>query len=176
MAAMMLSMVFIGAAMVASLTNYQQLVAIHRPLGTAILVLVILRYVNRRLKPLPDFLPTMSARERVIVTWSERLLYSLMFALPLVGWGMLSAARYPITLLGALRLPPILPKSPFLFEMLRTTHTLLAYLFFLAFLAHLGGVLFHAVVLRDGIVLRMAPWRTKPARASPEGANTTTEL
>jgi len=29
-------------------------------------------------------------------TASERLLYSLMFALPLVGWGMLSAGHHPI--------------------------------------------------------------------------------
>jgi len=32
--------------------------------------------------------------------------------MPLVGWAMLSAARYPIVLYGALHLPPILPHDP----------------------------------------------------------------
>jgi cytochrome b561 len=40
---------------------------------------------------------------------SHVVLYGLMFALPLVGWGMLWEARYPIVLSGPLELPPILP-------------------------------------------------------------------
>jgi hypothetical protein len=38
-------------------------------------------------------------------------MYTLMFALPLIGWGMLSAARYPIVLYGSLHLPFILPHN-----------------------------------------------------------------
>jgi hypothetical protein len=48
MAAMVLTMLFIGVAMVASLADYHALVSIHRPLGIAILILVVIRYVNRR--------------------------------------------------------------------------------------------------------------------------------
>jgi len=95
MAAMLLAMLFIGVAMVASLGNYHRLVAIHRPLGILILILAAIRFVNRMLTTLPPFLPTMSERERFLASVSERLLYALMFALPLVGWGMLSAGQYP---------------------------------------------------------------------------------
>jgi len=35
--------------------------------------------------------------------------------LPLVGWGMLCAARYPIVLFGSLHLSPILPHSVMLY-------------------------------------------------------------
>lgn len=159
MAVMMLAMAFIGAAMVASPTAYHWLVSIHRPLGIAILVLVVVRYVNRLRNPPPDFIPTMSPAERHVATWSERLLYALMFTLPLVGWGMLSAARSPVVLVGGLHLPPILPHAPRLYAILRTAHTILAYAFFATFLAHLGGVLLHTIVLRDGLILRMVPWR-----------------
>ena len=38
-------------------------------------------------------------------------MYGLMLVLPLVGWGMLSAARYPIVLHGAVHLPFILPHN-----------------------------------------------------------------
>jgi len=53
------------------------------------------------------------------------MMYALMFALPLVGWGMLSAARYPIVLFGPIHLPPILPVSVGLYSALRQLHSLL---------------------------------------------------
>ncbi len=158
MAACVLTMLFVGAGMVVSMSCYHFLLSVHRPLGIAILVLVIIRFINRQLKSPPPWLDTMSAPERVIATWSERLLYALMFAMPLVGWGMLSAARYPIELTSALHLPPILPHSVQLYTVLRKAHTVLAYLLFVTFLAHLGGVLFHSLVVRDGLLRRML-WR-----------------
>ena len=89
MAAMLLAMLFIGVSMVTSLGNYHRLVAIHRPLGIMILILAAIRLINRRFTKLPPFPPTMSAQERFAATASERLLYALMFVLPIVGWGML---------------------------------------------------------------------------------------
>jgi cytochrome b561 len=96
--------------------------------------------------------------ERRIASASERLLYALMFALPLVGWSMLSAGHYPIVMFGPVHLPPILPANPALYAFLRKTHTILAYLLFLTFLAHLGAVLFHTLIIRDGLLNRMALW------------------
>ena len=159
MAAMILAMLFIGVAMVASLASYHTLVSIHRPLGIAILVLVVVRFAVRLIGPLPPFLATMSARERRIATWSEYTLYALMFALPLVGWAMLSAARYPIAMWGSWHLPPLLPHSAWLYALLRKVHTFLAYLLFAMFLAHLSAVLFHTLVKRDGLLRRMLPWK-----------------
>jgi len=158
MAAMVLTMLGIGVAMVASLADYHRLVSIHRPLGIAILILVVVRFVNRQLNPPPPFLDTMPPFERRIASWSELAMYGLMFVLPLVGWGMLSAAHYPIVLYGSLHLPFILPHSPTLYAVLRRTHTVLAYLFFFTFLAHFSAILFHTLILRDGILLRMVPW------------------
>jgi cytochrome b561 len=93
MAVMVLTMLCIGVAMVVSLADYHALVSIHRPLGIAILILVVVRFVNRRLNPPPPFPDTMSRLERRAATASELTMYGLMFVLPLVGWGMLSAAR-----------------------------------------------------------------------------------
>ena len=112
MAAMILAMLFIGVSMVASLGDYHTLVAIHRPLGIMILVLAVIRFLNRMFTTLPPFPPTMSRQERFMASSSEKLLYALMFALPLVGWGMLSAGHYPIVMFGSFHLPPILPANP----------------------------------------------------------------
>jgi cytochrome b561 len=111
----------------------------------------------------------MGRAERLMATASELLLYGLMFVLPLVGWGMLSAARYPIVLFGSLQLPYILPHNLMLYAVLRQTHTVLAYLFFLTFVAHFGAVLYHTLIVRDGILKRMAPWNIPPQH--PETAD-----
>src|SRR6516164_7499893 len=120
MAAMVLTQLGVGVTMVASLADYHVLVSIHRPLGVAILILVIVRFVVRRLSPLPPWPATMSRLERRAAA-SEYTLYGLMFVLPLVGWGMLSAARYPIVLFGSVHLPFILPHDPLLYAILRKT-------------------------------------------------------
>jgi cytochrome b561 len=158
MAAMILAMLFIGVSMVTSLGNYHRLVAIHRPLGIMILILATVRVINRRFTKLPPFPPTMSPQERFAATTSEKLLYTLMLALPLVGWGMLSAGHYPIVMFGPVHLPPILPANPTFYTVLRKAHTILAYLLFLTFLAHLSAVLFHTLIVRDRLLDRMALW------------------
>ena len=99
---------------------------------------------------------------------SEKLLYALMFALPLVGWGMLSAGHYPIVMFGSFHLPAILPANPTLYAVLRKTHTILAYLLFLTFLAHLAAVLFHTLIVRDRLLDRMAIWRIRSRKTKSQ--------
>lgn len=163
MAALLLAMLFIGVSMVTSLGDYHTLLTIHRPLGILILVLAAIRLVTRLLTRLPEFPPAMPQAERFVAKASERLLYALFIALPVVGWAMLSAGHFPVVMFGSVNLPPILPASPELYATLRETHTILAYLLFLAFLAHFGAVLFHTLVLRDGLLNRMLPWTVRAA-------------
>ena len=161
MAALVLAMLGIGVAMVASLADYHLLVSLHRPLGILILILVVIRFVNRLFSTLPPFPPTMSPQERFAAHVSEMVLYALLFVQPLVGWAMLSAAGYPIVMFGSFHLFPILPHSVALYAILRKAHTLLAYLLFLAFIAHFGAVLFHTLIVRDRLLSRMVPWRPR---------------
>ncbi len=111
---------------------------------------------------IPAAIPTHHVASRTLGRFGFRtLLYALLVAQPLVGWGMLSAARYPIVLYGSLHLFPILPHTVLLYAVLRTAHTVLAYLLLLTILSHFGAVLFHTWVLRDGTFSRMAPWRDR---------------
>jgi len=168
MAALLLAMLFIGVSMVASLGNYHMLVTIHRPLGMLILMLAAIRLATRMFTTLPAFPATMSQAERFVAKASEMLMYTLFFALPLIGWAMLSAGNYPIVMFGAINLPPILPAMPELYAVLREAHTLLAYLLFLAFLAHFAAMLFHSLILRDGLLNRMLPWSARTAEHESE--------
>jgi len=90
-----------------------------------------------------------------------------MLALPLVGWAILSAARYPVILAGPVVLPPILPQDTMLYAVLRRLHTVLAYGLFGVVLAHLGAALLHALIRRDEVVASMAPRLSR--RREPTG-------
>jgi cytochrome b561 len=159
MAVMVLAMLFLGVGMAASVSErYRFLVAIHRPLGIAVLVLVVIRLINRLLNPPPPLPESLPPLQRLAAKGSHVLLYALMVIMPLLGWGMLSAAPYPIVIAGSLRLPPILPQNPTLYAALRQLHTDFAYLFFAVFLAHLGAALLHALIRRDGVFESMATW------------------
>ncbi|ORA15408.1 cytochrome b [Mycobacterium arosiense] len=166
MAPMVIAQLLVGVTMVAALSVYPLLLAIHRPLGLLILAFALVRLVNRLRHRPPPFLATMSKTERRIATWSEYLLYALLLVQPLTGWAMLSAARFPITLLGPLALPGIAPHNVDVFAVLRECHNAVALLLFLAFTAHMTAVLFHTLVMRDRLLDRMALWRTKPPPCS----------
>src|SRR2546427_5361456 len=68
MAAMVLTMLCIGVAMVVSLDSYHVLVSIHRPLGIAILILVVVRFVNRLVNRRPPFHATITRPVRLAIT------------------------------------------------------------------------------------------------------------
>ncbi len=159
MAPMVVAMLFIGIGMLSTTSSaYALLLSIHKPLGAAILVLVLLRISTRlrhRPPPLPASLPPWQRRAATLSHW---LLYALMLLMPLSGWAMLSAADYPVTLLDGIQLPPIVPRNAALFAWLRGAHHWLALLLFATFLLHLAAALFHALVRRDGVLASMAPW------------------
>lgn len=167
MAAMVLSMLFVGVGMVASVSaRHSWLLALHKPLGAAILVLAVLRLMLRLWRkppPLPNDLP---ALQRIAAQASHWLLYALIVALPLVGWAMLSAGGYPVMLGESLRLPAIAPFDADWFAVLRGLHRLLAYSLFGLILLHGAAALYHGLIRRDG-VLRSMLWRRRAAADTP---------
>lgn len=171
MAALILAMLFIGVGMVASLDRYHRLLEIHRPLGMLILVLAAVRLLNRLFNPPPPFPTAMPLGLKAVANLSHWLLYGLMFAVPLVGWAMVSASGYPAVLYGQISLPQILPHSLPLYAALRLTHTILALALFATFLAHLGAALTHALVFRDGVFAGMAPWPGRRGAANPSSGS-----
>jgi cytochrome b561 len=160
MALMILSMLFIGVGMVASVSErHEWLVSIHKPLGIAILILAVVRLIVRLRNPPPPLPSDLPAIQKLAAHASHWVLYALMLILPLVGWAMLSAGGYPVMLSDSLRLPPIFPVSATAFAILRHAHALLAMLLFLTFLAHLGAALYHGLIRRDGVLRSMTGGR-----------------
>jgi cytochrome b561 len=158
MAVCILAMLFIGVGMMSTVTpKYLTLVSIHRPLGIAILVLALLRLAVRLRAGSPPLPPDLPVPMKLAAKLSHYVLYALMLAMPLLGWGMLSAGAYPVELFGGLHLPAILPQDDGLHTLLWNAHRTLAFVFFAVILAHIAAALFHALVRRDGVFEAMAP-------------------
>jgi len=155
MALAILTMLFIGVGMMTSLTWRPWLLDLHQPLGVAILLLAIVRLLNRLRNGAPA-LPTDIPRWQVLAaSASHWVLYALMISLPLLGWGMRSAGGWPLTMVSGVTLPGIVPVDPIWYALLRDAHGLLAWLLFAVVLMHLAAALMHTWVRRDGVLSTM---------------------
>ena len=156
MALMIIAMLFIGAGLAASVSErHEWLIHLHKPLGIAILALVIVRLAvcfSTRQPPLPGDLPQWQVLAAKASHW---LLYALMLVLPLLGWAMISAAGDPVMLSHSVQLPALVSANAPLFAVLRKAHGYLAYVLFLTVLLHLAAALFHGLIRRDDVLQSM---------------------
>jgi cytochrome b561 len=157
MAVLIVTMLFVGVGMVSTVSRlHDTLLALHRPLGIALLALVIVRLGVRLVRGAPPLPADLPVWQRVGAHGSHVALYAFMIAMPLIGWSMLSAGGYPIVLVGGVHLPPIVPHNVTLYAWLRGAHTWLGMALYATVLLHLGAALFHALIRRDGVLASMA--------------------
>ncbi|MDM9649096.1 cytochrome b [Rhizobium sp. S163] len=158
MAVGILAMLFIGVGMVSTIgEEYVPLLVTHKTLGLVILILALVRLVVRFVSGAPPLPADLPEPMKLAAGLSHVALYALMIGMPLIGWAMLSAAAYPIVLLGGINLPPILPQSDRLHALLWSAHHYLAFAFFALVMMHLAAGLFHGLVRRDGVLQAMLP-------------------
>ncbi|MCW2270903.1 hypothetical protein D3C77_49280 [compost metagenome] len=159
MALLILAMLFVGVSMVVDLSpRHTMLISLHKAIGLALLILVVVRIAMRLTLPHPPLPRDLPPWQRLAAGASHLVLYALMLAMPLIGWGMLSAGGYPLPL----HLPALVPHDLQLYAVLRRAHGWLAYGLFATVLVHLGAALVHALVRRDGVMRSMWPGPVRP--------------
>ena len=112
-----------------------RLATVHVLLGLTILALTLVRLVWRRATALPAWATTLSERERVLASWTERVLYLCLVVVPLTGLVLVLGSDGSDDLLGL--------------------HVAAHFGFFVALTVHLGLVLKHTAVRRDRLLSRM---------------------
>ncbi len=136
----------------------------HKSLGLAILVLVLARLAWRA-RQAPPVLPAWLPRwERRAALAAHRALYVLLLLTPLAGWLYASAAGLSANWFGMFVVPDLIDRNRELAPLLRTVHIACAAAFALLIALHVAAALRHALVLRDGVMHRMLPWRPQRSR------------
>lgn len=125
----------------------------HKTVGVAILLLVVVRLIVRFMNP-PPLLPSSMPRwERASAVWVDRLLYLMMFALPLTGLMAVSEKSGPMTALQFGLSFPTIP-LPDLGEI----HEPLVFGMWILLGVHVLAALKHQLIDKDGVVGRMVPF------------------
>jgi cytochrome b561 len=136
----------------------------HKTIGALILLLVLARLTYRLMNPPPPFPPELPKWELVTATWTHRLLYLLLIALPIGGYIAVSGhAKGPTTpLIGGIQLPVIPGVSESLGETAGELHSLGAWALIAILALHFAAALKQQFVDRPGRMAgRMPPFRPR---------------
>lgn len=106
---------------------------------------------------LPRLVDTLPDWQQVLARFVHLCFYGLMFALPVTGWVMSSAAGIPVSALGLFTLPDLVARSDLLFQTYIQVHAALAFGLIACMLAHIGAALRHHFLLRDATLKKMLP-------------------
>jgi cytochrome b561 len=131
----------------------------HKSIGLVALLVAVLRLLARRSGELPPWAPTLSAGERKFIHRAEQVLYGAMFVMPVSGYLYVMAGGYGVNLFGVVDLPNPIGARPWLATAAKWTHVAAAYVLALTLVGHIGLVLRHQLVLKDGLLRRMLPRR-----------------
>jgi superoxide oxidase len=134
---------------------------LHRSMGTATFVTVVLRLVWRhRFASLPPFPPCMPRTQQWIASLSERGLYALLVLQPLTGLAMMLFRGRPFTVFFW-QMPALLASNQPVSLVFRSLHKLGALALLTLIGLHTAAALLHGLILRDGVLQRMLPWTAR---------------
>lgn len=139
-----------------SLEDIVNLMPLHKASGMTVLALSLVRIGWRLTWTAPAHPSGMTGLEIAAARAVHMVFYGLMLAMPLTGWIMSSAGKYPLTWFGLFDIPklPVTREDP-LYDLGHEGHELLGWLFIALALLHIGAALRHHLLLKDNVLRRM---------------------
>jgi len=129
----------------------------HKAFGMMILILMIVRIVNRIVVGSPAPEPGLARWQKAVSSAVHGLLYVLLVVQPIVGYVANSAFGASVPFFGLFDIPPIVEKNDALSERLFAFHRWIGISIAILAAMHIGAALQHFVILRDGVLQRMLP-------------------
>ncbi len=129
----------------------------HKECGVLVLMLVMIRLFWRWRNIQPPFPAHMPTWQKWAASSVHIAFYLLMFAMPLSGWLLSSAAGLPVSFFGWFVLPDLISANEAARAILTQVHHWLGYAFIVAIFAHVGAALQHHFIDKDDILRRMLP-------------------
>jgi cytochrome b561 len=133
------------------------LILYHKQIGMLAFVIAALRLAWRVGNVLPRLVEKLPDWQKVAARFVHLCFYGVMFALPVTGWLMSSAAGIPVSFFGWFELPDLVSYSDSLFRTLIEIHKWLGYALVVLILIHAGAALRHHFVLKDETLKKMLP-------------------
>jgi cytochrome b561 len=130
-------------------------IALHKSIGVIVLFLAVLRLAWRFINPAPQLPGSMAWYERLGAHGVHLALYLVMFAMPLSGWAMSSAANFPLSVFGWFTLPALMKPSKEAVDLLKNVHEMMAVGILVLIGLHIAAALKHHFIDRDDILKRM---------------------
>lgn len=158
-AALILVMAYLGLTM-GDLPNGPDKIktyALHKSIGITILALVALRVLWRVYAGTPHPVPGSPRWQERIAALIHAAIYLLLFAIPISGWVLNSAAGFPLQWFGLINLPHIVGESHDLHELAEEAHEIMFWVLALLVVAHAGAAFYHHLFQRDATLARMLP-------------------
>jgi cytochrome b561 len=131
------------------------LIAWHLVFGTSILALMLLRLAWRTRVTVPEAIPNVPRPLQLLSGLVHYVLYFGVILIAILGWANASSRGWQVKLSGLIPLPAIMPHGSSVGHQLGDIHHTLAnaLLYLIGF--HVAAALYHALILRDGILRRM---------------------
>ncbi len=129
----------------------------HKGLGAVLLVVVLARLVWRLFHRPPPFPDTMPPLEQKIAHQTHWAMYFLMVLASVTGYVHVIGLGFPIELLNALGVPPLLPKMEGIAVAASFVHRFTSFALTGLVAVHVAEVLRHHLVEKDGTLGRMWP-------------------
>lgn len=148
-----------------------QLYGWHKSTGIIVLALASMRLGWKIAKVTPLLPDGMRKVEKFLAHAGHAFLYFLMFAMPLSGWVMSSAAGFPVSVFGLFTLPNIVAPDNMLKAQMMDLHEVLAWVLVVMITLHTLAALLHHFHHKDNVLSRMLPF-TKEKYALDSDTNT----
>ncbi|MEO6138801.1 MAG: cytochrome b [Luteimonas sp.] len=168
---LILVMAYLGLTMTDLPNNPHKLniYALHKSIGITILMLVSLRVLWRMYAGAPQSLANMPVWQERIAAMTHWALYGLLFALPVSGWIVNSAAGFPLQWFGLVNVPSIARKDEALHTLAVSMHQFLFWTLIALALAHAAAAFYHHLFQQDATLMRMLPRRWSRGADITEG-------
>lgn len=156
---MVFVMIPVGLTMTQEIPRSVQdpLFILHKGLGVVVLATVLLRLAWRAFNPpppLPAAMPVLQCHAAAAVHWG---LYALLLVMPISGYVRVMAGGFPIELLNALGVPPLIAKNEPLAETAEAIHATAAFGLIGLIGLHVAAAAYHGLIRKDSVFSRMWP-------------------
>lgn len=140
-----------------ALSDAIRLIPLHKATGMTILALSVARILWRFTWRHPAYPATVTRWEALAARSVQAIFYALMIVMPVTGWIIASAGKYPLSWFGLFDLPKLpVTREGTAYAIGHPAHELLGWLFLGLVILHVAAALRHHFILRDGVLRRMA--------------------